>query len=297
MIKVDNRTLNVPQRKPLKSTISLRGYRLFLHMFLIAGALVMLYPALWILSASLKPTAEIFSDLSLWPKTFTLENYVDGWNALDTPFSVFFLNSFLVCTLVVIGNVLSCSLAAYAFARLRFIFRKTWFAIMLGTIMLPGSILIVPQYALFKSLGWLNTLLPLTLPRFLGTDAFFIFLLAQFIRTIPRELDDAAKIDGCGQFQLYWRIILPLSLPALATTAIFSFVGAWSDFFGPLIYLNNQSAYTVAVALNTFVDSTGASDYGAVFAMGVLSLVPVLVVFLICQRFLLEGVTHSGIKG
>jgi multiple sugar transport system permease protein len=257
----------------------------------------MLYPVLWMLSASFKPSDEIFSDPSLWPKTFTLENYIDGWNALDTPFGTFFLNSFIVCMLVVIGNVLSCSLAAYAFARLQFKLRNFWFAIMLATIMLPGSILIVPQYVLFKNLGWLNTFLPLTVPRFLATDAFFVFLLVQFIRTIPTELDDSAKIDGCGPFQLYWRIIMPLALPALATTAIFSFLTTWGDFFGQLIYLNDESVYTVAVALRSFVDSTGTSDYGAVFAMGVLSLVPILAIFLIFQRFLIEGIATSGLKG
>ncbi|MBV9230162.1 MAG: carbohydrate ABC transporter permease [Chloroflexi bacterium] len=271
--------------------------RLFMHIFLITGALIMLYPALWMLSASFKPSDEIFSDPSLWPKTFTLDNYINGWNALDTSFGTFFLNSFIVCVLVVIGNMLSCSLAAYAFARLHFTLRRFWFAIMLGTIMLPGSILIVPQYVLFKGLGWLNTFLPLTVPRFLATDAFFIFLLVQFIRTIPTELDDSAKIDGCGPFQLYWRIIMPLALPALATTAVFSFLVTWSDFFGPLIYLNDQSIYTVAVALRSFVDSTGTSDYGAVFAMGVLSLIPVLIIFLIFQRLLIEGIATSGLKG
>jgi multiple sugar transport system permease protein len=271
--------------------------RLLTHVVLIVGALLMLYPALWMLSASFKPSDEIFSDPGLWPKTFTLDNYVNGWNALDTSFGTFFLNSFLICVLVVIGNVLSCSLAAYAFARLQFTLRRPLFAMMLATIMLPGSILIVPQYILFKNLGWLNTFLPLTVPKFLGTDAFFVFLLVQFIRTIPTELDDSARIDGCGPFQLYGRIIMPLALPALATTAIFSFLTTWGDFFSQLIYLNDQSVYTVAVALRTFVDSTGTSDYGAVFAMGVLSLIPVLIIFLIFQRLLIEGIATTGLKG
>lgn len=271
--------------------------RFLTHIILIVGALLMLYPALWMLSASFKPSDQIFSDPGLWPKTFTLENYVNGWNGLDTAFGTFFLNSFLLCLLTVIGNVVSCSLAAFAFARLNFKLKNFWFAVMLGTIMLPGSILIVPQYVLFKNLGWVNTLLPLSVPHFLATDAFFTFLLVQFIRTIPMELDDSAKIDGCGPFQLYLRIIIPLALPALATTAIFSFLATWGDFFGQLIYLNDQSVYTVAVALRSFVDSTGTSDYGAVFAMGVLSLVPILAIFLIFQRFLIEGIATSGLKG
>src|SRR6266568_8938469 len=260
-----------PVRVPYSPTLSFLPAhwwsRLLTHLLLIMGALLMLYPALWMLSASFKPSDEIFSDPGLWPHTFTLENYVNGWNALDTSFGTFFLNSLIVCSLVVVGTVVSCSLAAYAFARLQFALRNFLFAVMLGTIMLPGSILIVPQYILFKNLGWLNTFLPLTIPRFLGTDAFFIFLQVQFIRTIPTELDDSARIDGCGPFQLYWRMIVPLSVPALATTAIFAFLAAWGDFFSQLIYLNDQSLYTVPVALSSFVDSTGASDYGAVFAM------------------------------
>jgi multiple sugar transport system permease protein len=271
--------------------------RLMIYVLLAGGGVFMLYPALWMVSASFKPSNQIFSDPGLWPKTFTLENYVNGWNSLDTSFGTFMLNSLIVCLLVVIGNVLSCSLAAFAFARLRFALRNFWFAVMLGTIMLPGSILIVPQYVLFKELGWLNTFLPLSVPKFLATDAFFVFLLVQFIRTIPTELDDSARIDGCGPFQLYLRIILPLAGPALATTAIFSFLTTWGDFFGPLIYLNDQPVYTVAVALRSFVDSTGTSDYGAVFAMGVVSLLPVLAIFLFFQRFLIEGIATSGLKG
>lgn len=284
-------------RRQETRAVSAAWSRFLLHVFLIVGALFMLYPALWMVSASFKPSDQIFSDPGLWPKTFTLENYVNGWNALDTSFGTFFLNSFIVCFLTVIGNVISCSLAAYAFARMQFFLKRFWFAVMLGTIMLPGSILIVPQYILFKNLGWLNSFLPLTVPRFLATDAFFVFLLVQFIRTIPTELDDSAKMDGCGPLQLYLRIIMPLALPALVTTALFTFLITWADFFGPLIYLNDQSVYTVAVALRSFVDSTGTSDYGAVFAMGVLSLIPVLAIFFIFQKFLIEGIATSGLKG
>jgi multiple sugar transport system permease protein len=290
-------TIRVPRSLAVSFLPANWWSRLLTHVVLVVGALLMLYPALWMLSASFKPSDEIFTDPGLWPRTFTLDNYVNGWNALDTSFGTFFLNSFIVCMLVVIGTVFSCSLAAYAFARLQFALRGFLFAVMLGTIMLPGSVLIVPQYILFKNMGWLNTFLPLTIPRFLGTDAFFIFLLVQFIRTIPTELDDSARIDGCGPFQLYLRIIMPLTVPALATTAIFAFLATWGDFFSQLIYLNDQSVYTVAVALRSFVDSTGTSDYGAVFAMGVLSLLPILAIFLIFQRFLIEGIATSGLKG
>src|SRR5207248_7520835 len=162
---------------------------------------------------------------------------------------------------------LSCSMAAYAFARLRFKYSAFWFALMLGAIMLPHHILIVPQYILFKNLGWINTFLPMVVPKFFATDAFFIFLMIQFIRGIPTELDEAAKMDGCSLFGFYWRVILPLSLPALVTTAIFTFIWTWNDFFSQLIFLNDESLYTIPVALRSFLDSTGDSAYGQLFAM------------------------------
>ncbi len=257
----------------------------------------MVYPVIWLLSASFQPMDEIFQGAHLLPKTWTLDNYIQGWTALDYSFDVFFLNSFLVCVGAVLGNVISCSMAAYAFARLRFKFKPFWFLLMLGTIMLPYNVIVVPQYILFKNFGWINSFLPLIVPKFLATDAFFIFLLVQFIRAIPRDLDDAAKIDGCGYFQMYLRIILPLAAPALATTAIFTFIWTWSDFFTQLIFLDDQSVYTVPVALRTFLDSTGVSNYGQLFAISVLSLIPIFGFFLAFQKLLIEGVATSGIKG
>ncbi len=271
--------------------------KLLTHIIIIAVAVLMVYPVIWMLSASFKPTSEIFSSPGLLPQTWTLDNYFQGWTALDYSFDVFFTNSFIVCLGAVVGNVIACSMAAYAFARLRFKFKALWFALMLGTIMLPYNVIVVPQYILFKGLGWVNSFLPLIVPKFLATDAFFIFLLIQFIRGIPRDLDDAAKIDGCNHLTMYLRIILPLAAPALATTAIFTFIWTWSDFFTQLIFLNDQSVYTVPVALRTFLDSSGVSSYGQLFAMSVLSLIPILGFFIAFQRLLIEGVATSGIKG
>ncbi|WP_246035464.1 carbohydrate ABC transporter permease [Dictyobacter kobayashii] len=251
----------------------------------------------WMLSASFKPNNLIFSNASLLPQQFTLKNYTTGWMALGTPFSTFFWNSLLVCIGAVIGNVISCSMVAYAFARLNFKFKPLWFAIMLSTIMLPYHAIVVPQYILFKSIGWINTFLPLIVPKFLATDAFFIFLLVQFIRALPPELDESAQIDGCGPIQLFWRVILPLAKPALATTAIFTFIWTWGDFFTQLIFLNNQSSFTFPVALNSFLDSTGVSQYGSLFAMSLLALVPILIFFLLFQRLLTEGISTTGLKG
>jgi multiple sugar transport system permease protein len=267
------------------------------HTLLVTASLGMLYPVLWMLASSFKPEAQIFTDFSLWPDSFNLRAYRDGWTSLQVSFTRFFLNSVFVATAAVIGNVLACSLAAFAFARLNFRFKRVWFALMLGTLMLPYHVTLIPQYVLFLHLGWVDTFLPLVVPKFLAVDAFFIFLMVQFFRTIPRELDEAAMMDGCGPFGIYWRVILPLSLPVLATAAIFSFIWTWDDFFGPLIYLNDMNHYTVPLALRSFIDSTGRSEWGPLFAMSILSLVPVFLVFLFFQRLIIQGIAMSGLKG
>ncbi|WP_373694602.1 MULTISPECIES: carbohydrate ABC transporter permease [Rhizobium] len=269
---------------------------LIIHALLIAGSLLMLYPLLWMVSASVRPENEIFSSTSLIPSSIDLSSYVRGWNGLDISFGRFFWNSLVISLLVVTGNVIACSLTAFAFARLRFAGRNFWFAIMLGTLMIPYHVTLIPQYVLFLDLGWVNTILPLVVPKFLASDAFFIFLMVQFFRGIPRELDEAAMMDGCSAWRIYWKIMLPLSLPVLATAAIFSFIWTWDDFFGPLIYLNDMNTYTIQLGLRTFVDSTSASDWGGLFAMSTLTLVPVFFFFLFFQRLLIEGIATTGMK-
>ena len=266
------------------------------HALLILASFGMLYPLFWMVAASFKPESEIFSDLGLWPDQVALGNYVGGWFALRESFTSFFTNSFLIAALSVVGNVMACSLTAYAFARLEFRLKWVWFALMLGTLMLPYHVTLVPQYVLFHSIGWIDTILPLVVPKFLAVDAFFIFLMVQFFRGLPRELDEAARMDGCGPWRIYWRIILPLSTPVLATAAIFSFIWTWDDFLRPLIYLNNIANYTVPLALRTFVDSQGLSAWGQLFAMSTLSLVPVFVFFLFFQRLIIRGVAMSAMK-
>jgi multiple sugar transport system permease protein len=260
------------------------------HALLIVGALVMLYPLLWMAVMSLKPGG-------LPAPGFTVDNYVEGWTALGVDFGQFFVNSFVVSILAVAGNTVSCSMAAYAFARLRFRFRRLWFALMLASIMLPLHVLIIPQYTLFHRLGWVDTFLPLTVPKFLAVDGFFVFLMVQFIRGLPTELDDAARIDGCGPVQIYLRIVLPLMAPALVTTAIFTFIWTWDDFFSQLVYLSDVDRYTVPMALRAFLDSSGESSWGAMLAMATLALVPVLTFFLVFQRRITEGISTTGLKG
>ncbi|WP_353807663.1 carbohydrate ABC transporter permease [Agromyces sp. SYSU T00194] len=266
------------------------------HVVLIAMGLLMLYPVIWMIVSSLRPNDEIFREPGILLDTFEVSNYVEGWNALSFPFSLYLLNSTLVVLGSIVGNLISCSMAAYAFARLEFTGKRWWFAIMLLSIMLPIHVIIVPQYILFSELGWVNTFLPLIVPKLLATDAFFVFLMVQFIRGIPRELDEAARIDGAGHPRIFLQIILPLMVPALATAAIFTFIWTWNDFFGQLIYLTKPELYTVPLALSAFQDAESATNYAEMFAMSVVSLVPIFLVFLFGQKFLVKGIATTGIK-
>jgi multiple sugar transport system permease protein len=266
------------------------------HGLLIAASGIMLYPLLWMLASAFKPENLIFTDLSIVPASLDFKNFREGWTALQNSFTTFYWNSFVIAILVVIGNLLSCSLTAYAFARLEFPGRNVLFAIMLGTLMLPYHVTLIPQYVLFLKFGWIDTILPLVVPKFLAADAFFIFLMVQFFRGIPRELDEAAQMDGCSPWRIYYKIIMPLSLPVLATAGIFSFLWTWNDFLGPLVYLNDSANYTVPLALRSFVDATGTSAWGQLFAMSTLAILPIFLVFLCFQRLIIEGVAMSGMK-
>lgn len=267
------------------------------HVVLVAMLVLMLYPLLWMLAASFEPSAQIFVNAGLLPRTWTFANYQRGWFPLQSlSFTQLFANSLIIAILAVIGNVCSCTMAAYAFARLDFRFQGILFAIMLLTIMLPYQVLIIPQYILFLHFGWLNTYLPLIVPRFLATDAFFVFLMVQFIRGLPRELDEAAIMDGCGHLQVFLRIIVPLCVPAMATTGIFTFINSWNDFLGPLLYLTKPSIYTVPLGLNLFIDASENSLWGPLFAMSIVSLIPIFIIFMAFQRLLTQGIATTGIK-
>jgi multiple sugar transport system permease protein len=292
-------TETLPRSVPAISGTTLAWRRLrpaLTHVALAATALVMLYPVIWMVVSSLRPGNEIFRDPGILVRDLRIENYRVGWNALTEPFTRYLLNSAAVVLGSIVGNLVSCSMAAYAFARLNFTGKRFWFAIMLVTIMLPIHVVIVPQYILFSQAGWINTFLPLVVPKLLATDAFFVFLMVQFIRGIPRELDEAARIDGCGKGGIFLRVILPLMVPALATTTIFTFIWTWNDFFSQLIYLTDPKMYTVPVALRAFVDATASTSWGSLFAMSVVSLVPVFLAFLLGQRFLIKGIATTGIK-
>lgn len=269
-----------------------RGWR---HLLLVAFGIIMIYPLIWMLTRSFMNNSDIFGDGTGGGK-LTLANYLDGWDSLGIPFGRFMLNSMIVAIACIVGNLVSCTLAAYAFARLRFRFRGPMFAIMLATIMLPFHVTVVPQYVIFSRLGLTDTYVPLILPKFLGVESFFIFLMVQFMRTLPTTLDDAAAIDGCGPLRTFWSVILPLCTPAIGVTAVFTFIWTWNDFFTPLLYLNRPDLYTVPLGLSTFSDSAGLSNYGALFAMSIVTLVPVFAVFLFAQKALTQGIATTGLK-
>lgn len=273
------------------------GTEIIKHVLLILLLFAMLYPLLWMVAASFRPNTEIFKSLGLFSPHFTVANYVHGWTGGGLQFSRYFLNSALIAVLSVIGNIFACSLTAYAFARLEFPGRRIFFGMLLVTLLLPYHVTLVPQYILFNKLNLINTYVPLVLPRFLAVDAFFIFLMVQFIRALPRDLDDAARIDGCGHLGVFLRVIVPLALPAIGTTALFTFINSWNDFLGPMLYLSSSNLWTVPLGLNAFLDATGGqSSYGSLFAMALLSLAPLVGFFVAFQKVLIEGIATSGLK-
>ena len=267
------------------------------HVLMLLFSLFMIYPLIWMLSSSVKPNGEIFTKASqLIPDIPTLEHYTTGWRGFGGfTFGRFFSNSLFVAVLSALGMMLSSAVVAYGFARIRFRGRTFWFTAMIVTMMLPGQVMMIPRFVLFNQMGWVGTFLPMTVPAFFGSG-FNIFLIMQFIRTIPFELDEASVIDGCSRYSSFVRIILPLIVPSLVTVSVLTFMGSWEDFMGALLYLNKPHMYTVAYALKMFNDSS-QTDYGATFAMSILSLIPILVIFFFFQKQLVEGISTQGLKG
>lgn len=272
--------------------------RLTTHAVAVAVLLVLLYPLVWLLATSLKPADEVITSLKLLPSTLEWANYSTALEGVsDVEVSRLLTNSLLISVGSVLGNVVSCALAAYAFARLRFRLRGVMFGFMVATMMLPHHAVLIPQYIIFNQLGMVDTYWPLVLPKFLATEAFFVFLIVQFMRGLPRELEEAARIDGCGPFRSFWSVVLPLTRPALITTAIFTFIWSWNDFFTQLIYLFDPEKFTITLALRNFVDQSSQSAFGPMFAMSVISLLPIVLFFAVFQRYLVQGMATSGLKG
>ncbi len=268
------------------------------HVIICLIGIIMIYPLIWMFFSSFKESSKVMTTVGqLIPDKWDIQNYINGWAGFGgTTFATFFKNSFIVTILSVIGNIIASAMAAYGFTRIRFKGRNFFFICMIITMMVPSQVLVVPQYLIFHGLGWVNTFLPLIVPEW-GGRAFFIFMIMQFMAGIPKDLDEAAEIDGCGKIKLFTNIILPLIVPALATSAIFGFYWKWDDFMGSLLYLNSPDKYTVSIALKLFSDPTSVTDYGAMFAMCVLSLLPVIILFLFTQKYIVEGIATQGLKG
>lgn len=268
------------------------------HIVIAGFGYIMIYPILWMFFASFKDNAEIFSKASsLWPESFDFGNFVRGWQGFSGyTFGTFFKNSAVISIIATGATVASSALVAYGFARMNFKYKKLWFSVMISTMMLPVQIIMIPQFIIFHKLNLVGTIIPVVLPHFFGVP-FFIFLMMQFIVGIPLELDQAAKIDGCSKYAIFMKIILPLMKPALVTTTIFQFYWKWDDFFGPLLYLNKPAKYTVTVALRMFSDPGSTIPWGEMLSMATLSILPILIIFILFQKHLVEGISTSGLKG
>ena len=265
---------------------------------LLCVAVVMLYPLLWLVGASFKSNAQIFSEVGFWPQSFDFSAYAKGWKtSTEYTFATYFANSFLITVPRIAVTVVSCVLVAYGFARFEFTGKKLLFGIMIGTMMLPLIVLRLPQYLMFKELGWLDTYLPLILPSAFATDTFFVFMLVQFLRGIPRDMEEAAVIDGCNALQLLWHIIVPLLKPAIISVIVFQFIWTMNDFMGPLIYLASVENYPVSLALKMSISASEEVDWANAIAISVVALLPSVAVFFAAQKHFIEGAASSGIKG
>ncbi|NLO10382.1 MAG: carbohydrate ABC transporter permease [Clostridiales bacterium] len=272
--------------------------RVIYHVLVLIGGFIMVYPVLWMITGSLKNNTEILNGaLSLIPPNWRWDNFVRGWKGFGgVTFATFFRNSFMITIISTFATVISSACIAYSFARLRYRGRKFMFTMMIMTMLLPGQVLLIPTYIIYNKLGLVPSVIPLILPHFLG-QAFFIYQMMQFMAGIPRELDEAAFVDGCSRYSIFTRIIIPLLKPSIITTVIIQFYWKWDDFQGPLVYLSQPTSYTVSIALKLFADSTSTTDYGAMFSMSTLSLIPVFLIFLFFNRYLTEGISTSGLKG
>jgi multiple sugar transport system permease protein len=280
-----------------------RLWRALIWILLLVGACVMILPFLWLVTSSLKPELEVFRYPPKWiPNPPQFQNYIEAWTTrqLRHPgFGVYLKNTFFIILLNEIGTLGSASLCAYALARIDFPGKNFWFGVVLATMMLPGVVLMIPTFVLYSRMGWVNTFLPLTVPAFFGGSAFFIFLLRQFFLSLPEELADAARVDGCSEFGIYRRIMLPLAKPALATVAVFTFIWTWNDYMGPLLYLNKDPRkWTVALGLAMFRTAMWQrTRWDLLMAASTMMIIPIIVIFFLAQRYFIQGIVTTGLRG
>ncbi|GGB19330.1 carbohydrate ABC transporter permease [Allosediminivita pacifica] len=260
--------------------------------------LVMIYPLIWLVGASFKTNSEMFSSPGFWPSEPTLQGYIDGWQT-STPYTFgrFFLNSMWIIIPKTIGTAISCTLVAYGFARFEFPGKKILFATVIATLLLPNVVTRIPQYLLFRDIGWLDSFLPLWVPSALAGDAFFVFMVIQFLRAIPRDMEEAARVDGANTLQTLIFIVVPLLMPAIISVCLFQFMWTMNDFLGPLIYISSVEKYPVSLALKLSIDTTEAFAWNQILAMSVLTLAPSLTVFFLAQKYFIEGISTGGVKG
>lgn len=273
--------------------------KIIYHVLVCGLGLIMIYPLVWMVMSSFKETNTIFNTAGqLIPSKFVLENYVNGWKGFaKVSFATFFKNSLFISIIATFGTVISSAVVAFGLARCKFPGRRILFVAMLLSMMLPAQVLMIPQYLWYQRLGWVGSYKPLIIPYFFAIQGFFVYLMINFIEGIPRELDEAAKIDGCSYYSIFGRIILPLITPALITASIFSFMWRWDDFLSALLYVNESAKYPVSLALKLFSDPGSSSDYGAMFAMATISILPAVTMFICLQKYLVEGIATSGLKG
>lgn len=283
-----------------KRKTSVREYVRLTATYLFLGllGLVMVYPLLWLFASSFKENDNIFNSISIIPPNLNIQHYIDGWQGVgEYTFTTFFINTFIMVVPGMIFSIASCLLVAYGFARFNFPMKGILFALMMSTLMLPGSVLIIPRYMMFNQFGWLDTYLPFIIPTLFAGNSFFIFQLVQFFRGIPRELDEAAAIDGCGSFRTLIQILLPLCKPAIVSIALFSFIWGWNSFMDPLIYISSVKKYPISLALRMTLDLGSAAAWNEVFAMSVLSVLPPIFLFFCGQKYFIQGISSSGLKG
>lgn len=283
-----------------KSTRRTHIKNFWMYAILFVVAIIMLYPILWLFGASFKSNAEIHSSIGFIPSTFSMQPYINGWKT-GTEYTMghYFINTFKIVIPRVLFTIVSVTLVAYGFARFQFPFKKQCFALLIGTLLLPQVILRIPSYLMWKSFQLLDTFAPLTLPHLFATDAFFVFMLIQFFRGIPKDLDEAAKIDGCDRFNTLIRILVPCIKPAIISIGLFSFMWAMNDFMGPLIFISSVEKYPVTIALRMSMDATGSAGYeeNQIIAMSVVSLLPSIIVFMFAQKQFVDGITTGSVKG
>ena len=268
------------------------------YIFLSLLGLVMVYPLLWLFASSFKENSGIFTSISVIPPNLNPQHYIEGWKGVgEYTFTTFFGNTFAIVIPSTIFIIISCLLVAYGFARFDFPLNKFLFTAMMATLMLPGAVIIIPRYMLFKQFGWLDTYLPFIVPALFASNSFCIFQLVQFFRGIPRELDEAAAIDGCGSFRTLISILLPLCKPALVSVGLFNFIWGWNAFMDPLIYLSSVKKYTLSLALRMTLDLGSAASWNEIFAMSVLSILPPVLLFFAGQKYFIQGISSSGLKG